>query len=155
LTTPATPAELLTATPLRSTPARMQVNRTYRGTHVSVNQRWGQNIHTTIAPRSHPGVLAVHNPAENQAQRDAIVLTGRGGETNNRHTILGRSDRQIRNLIFRASGGMRILDTRVEAIEEMAIRGCNGTVCLIYDDSLHCPVGSIAVLEARCISAKG
>jgi len=49
---------------------------------------------------------------------------------------------------------MRILDTR-EAREDMAIRGCSGMVCLIYDDNLHCPVGSIAVLEARCISAKG
>jgi len=66
----------------------------------------------------------------------------------------GGGARQIRNFIFRVSGGMRILDTRVETIEEMAIRGCNGTVCLIYDDNVHCPVGSIVVLKAHYISAE-
>ena len=37
----------------------------------------------------------------------------------------------------------------------MAIRGCSGMMCLIYDDNLHCPAESIAGLEARCISVEG
>jgi len=92
----------------------------------------------------------IHNSVKNRTQRKAIASTEHSGETGGRHTMLG-SDRRIQNLIFRASGSMRILDIRVEAREDMAIRGCSGTVCLIYDDNLHCPVRSIAVLESHYI----
>ena len=96
----------------------------------------------------------VHNPIKSRTKRKAIASTERSGETNGRHTMLG-SDRRIQHLIFRASGSMWTLDTRVEARENMTIRGRSDMARLIYDDNLHCPVGSIAVLEARCISAEG
>jgi len=81
-------------------------------------------------------VLVVHNPVKNGTQREAIVPTERGGETDDRHTVFGRSDRQIPNFIFGTFDGTRTLDTRVEVRKDTAIGGCSSVVCLIYDDSL-------------------
>jgi len=81
-------------------------------------------------------VLVVHNPVKNGTQREAIVPTERGGETDDRYTVLGRSDRQIRKFIFCTFDGMRTLDARVEVGKDTAIGGCSSVVCLIYNDSL-------------------
>ena len=72
----------------------------------------------------------VHNPAKNRAQREVIVPTERGGEFDDRYTMLGC-------FVFRTLGSTRTLDTRVEVREDMAIGGCSGVVCLIYNDNLQ------------------
>jgi len=79
----------------------------------------------------------VHNPAKNRAQREAIVPTERGRESDDRYTMLGRSGHRTQNLVFRAFGSTRTLDTRVEVREDMAIGGCSGVVCLIHNDNLQ------------------
>ena len=79
----------------------------------------------------------VYDPVKNRAQREAIVPTERGGESDDRYTMLGRSGCQIRNFVFRVFDSTRTLDTRVEVREDMAIGGCSGVVCLIYNDNLQ------------------
>ena len=63
--------------------------------------------------------------------------TERGGGTGSRYTVLGRSDRQIQNFIFRALDGMQTRDTPAEGKDYMSIGGRGGVVCFIYDDNLQ------------------
>ena len=102
-----------------------------------MNQSW---VGTYIRPLLFDHVQkisVVHNPVKNRTQREAIVPTERGGKTDDRYTVLGRRDRQVKNFIFGAFDSMRTFDTRVEVRKNMAIGRCGSVVCLIYNDSLQ------------------
>jgi len=102
-----------------------------------MNQTW---VRTYILPLLFDRVQkvsVVHTPVKNRAQREAIVPTERDGETDDRYTMLGGGGRQIQNSIFGAFDSIRILDTRVEVREDMAIGGCGGAAYLIYNDNLQ------------------
>ena len=79
----------------------------------------------------------VHNPVENRTQCESIVSTECGGETNDRYIVLGGSNQQIHSFVFDAFDSMRALDARVEVRKDMAVGGCSGVVCLIYDNGLQ------------------
>jgi hypothetical protein len=81
-------------------------------------------------------VSVVHNPVKNRTQREPIVSTERGGETNDRYTVFDRSDRRVHGFVFNTFDGMWTLDARVEVRKDTAIGGRGGVVCLIYDNGL-------------------
>jgi len=82
-------------------------------------------------------VPVVHNPVKNRTQCEPIMSTERGGETDDRHTVLGGSHRRVQSFAFGAFDSMRVLDARVELRKDLAIGGSSGMVCLIYDNSIQ------------------
>ena len=78
----------------------------------------------------------VHDPVKNRAQRKAIVPTERGGESDDRYTMLW-SGRRTQNLSIKSPRTAKASEDRVEVRGGMAIGGCSGTVCLIHNNSLQ------------------
>ena len=78
-------------------------------------------------------VPVVHDPVKNRTQREPIVPAERSGETNDRHAVLGGSNQRFYSFVFNAFDSMRTLDARVEVRKNVAIGGCSGVVCLVYD----------------------
>lgn len=79
----------------------------------------------------------IHNPVKNRTQRESVVPTERGGETDDRYMVLRRSDRQIHNFIPSALDSMRGLDARVEVRKDTEVGGRSGVVCLVDDNGLQ------------------
>ena len=79
----------------------------------------------------------IHNPVKNRTQRESIVPTERGGETDDGYMVLRRSDLQIHNPIPNIVDSVRILDARVEVRKDTEIGRCSGVVCLVDDNGFQ------------------
>ena len=83
-------------------------------------------------------IPVVHDLVKNRSQREPVVPTERGRETNDWYVILGGGGgRGVHNLVLSAFDGVRTLDARIKVREDVAIGGCGGVVCLVYDYSLQ------------------